>query len=336
MTDPFEYDVFISFSTADEEITKPIWQALCSNGLRVFWSDSTLKKEVGNSWFEVIEKSLERSRHMLLICSNNSMNSKWVQREYRAFFDYCYTPNSRRLIPILSPEFKPNNLPLFLRQLQVGKINDPQFLDEIIPILGGTNIEKLQSEIQSLREQLGLISMENESLKRNLKAMSDKVNELAQRNSEAVEIISRLSNERILPEEQKAQLSNESGLIAQTSHAQNELLSSGNLSTEAHTTSTTNESGVANKKSEERENSQSGENIWTTEQPEPTKKVIYSEQRSSPATNWKRVDELEDRNRVGKAKKLHDILSINFTCSECGYKVNRNDSICPRCKRSFV
>ena len=44
MTDPFEYDVFVSFSSADEQLVKPIWQELCSNGLRVFWSDSTLKK----------------------------------------------------------------------------------------------------------------------------------------------------------------------------------------------------------------------------------------------------------------------------------------------------
>jgi len=153
MTDPFEYDVFLSFSSADEEIVRPIWQELCSNGLRVFWSDATLKKEVGNSWFEIIEKSLERSKHMLLICSDNSMNSKWVQREYRAFYDYCYSQNSRRLIPLLAHEFKPSSLPLFLRQLQVGKINDPQFIEEIIPILGGTNFEKLQLEIQSLREK---------------------------------------------------------------------------------------------------------------------------------------------------------------------------------------
>lgn len=165
MTDPFEYDVFISFSSIDEELVKPIWQELCSNGLRVFWSDATLKKEVGNSWFEIIEKSIEQSKHMLLICSDNSMNSKWVQREYRAFFDYCYSPNSRRLIPLLAHEFKPNDLPLFLRQLQVGKANDHEFIREIIPILGGVNIEKLQLELQSLRKQVGLLSIENKSLK---------------------------------------------------------------------------------------------------------------------------------------------------------------------------
>jgi hypothetical protein len=174
MTNPFEYDVFISFSSADEEIVKPIWQELSSNGLRVFWSDSSLKKEVGNSWFEIIEKSLERSRHMLLICSDNSINSKWVQREYRAFFDFCYSANSRRLIPLLTRGYTPNNLPPFLRQLQVGKIDDPQFIQEIISILGGVNIEKLQLELQSLREQLNLLLIENESLKEQITKMTEK------------------------------------------------------------------------------------------------------------------------------------------------------------------
>lgn len=199
MADPFEYDVFISFSSADEEIVKPIWQELCSNGLRVFWSDSALKKEVGNSWFEVIEKSLERSRHMLLICSDSSMNSKWVQREYRAFFDYCYSANSRRLIPLLTREFQPNNLPLFLRQLQVGKINDPGFIQEIIPILGGVNIEKLQHELQSLREQVNLISKENESLREKLEAEVSKVRTLDQQNTEAKEQIAKLTTKRDVP-----------------------------------------------------------------------------------------------------------------------------------------
>lgn len=201
MTDPFEYDVFISFSSADEEIVKPIWQELCSNGLRVFWSDSALKKEVGNSWFEVIEKSLERSRHMLLICSDNSMNSKWVQREYRAFFDFCYSANSRRLIPLLTREFKANNLPLFLRQLQVGEINDPQFIQDLIPILGGVDIEKLQLELQSLREQVNLLSIENESLTKKLDVESDKVRALVQQNTEAKEQIAKLTNKSNVPNE---------------------------------------------------------------------------------------------------------------------------------------
>jgi hypothetical protein len=176
MSNPFEYDVFLSFSSADEEIVKPIWQELCSNGLRVFWSDAILKKEVGNSWFEVIERSLERSKHMLLVCSENSMNSKWVQREYRAFYDQCYSADTRRLIPVLAHGYKPNDLPLFLRGLQVGNIDDHQFIKEIIPILGGVNFEKLQFELQSLKEEIRSLLSENTLLSEQLKRETNRAN----------------------------------------------------------------------------------------------------------------------------------------------------------------
>jgi hypothetical protein len=31
MPDVFEYDVFLSFASADEKIVKPIWQDLCQS-----------------------------------------------------------------------------------------------------------------------------------------------------------------------------------------------------------------------------------------------------------------------------------------------------------------
>ena len=239
MADPFEYDVFISFSSADEEIVKPIWQELCSNGLRVFWSDSTLKKEVGNSWFEAIEKSLERSRHMLLVCSDNSMNSKWVQREYRAFFDYCYSPGSRRLIPLLTREFKPNTLPLFLRELQVGKVSDSKFIQEIIPILGGVNIEKLQLELQSLKEQVNLLSIENESLNENSKTDAKKVNALIQENT--------------LLKKELAKFNNQNSLLNAKIEERVESLSSKNASLKKQIAELTKEKNLLNEKLQERE-----------------------------------------------------------------------------------
>jgi hypothetical protein len=39
---------------------------------------------------------------------------------------------------------------------------------------------------------------------------------------------------------------------------------------------------------------------------------------------------------VGRARILHDFLSITFTCSECGFKVYIDAETCPRCKRKFV
>src|SRR5208337_552870 len=97
MEEMFDYDIFLSFAVADETIVRPIWQELCLSGLRVFWSDATLKQRLGESWFDNIESSLERSRHFVLVVSPSSMASEWVRREYKAFYNHCYQAGVRRL-----------------------------------------------------------------------------------------------------------------------------------------------------------------------------------------------------------------------------------------------
>jgi hypothetical protein len=319
MTDPFEYDVFISFSSADEQIVKPIWQELCSNGLRVFWSDASLKKEVGNSWFEVIEKSLERSRHMLLICSENSMNSKWVQREYRAFFDYCYSADSRRLIPLLTHDFKPVNLPLFLRELQVGKVTDLQFIHEIIPILGGVNIEKLKRELQSLKEQANLLTTENESLGKRLRVEINKINTLTQENIIVKEQITKLSSENISLKEQIAKLTKESNAVNAKLHEQENSFWGENISLKEQISSLKNQNELLNKRLKEQENVFSQKNTslnyqtgkLAKENNPPNGKLQNQEKSFSKTTSALTVKE-EERKRVEK-------YGIEVTpCPKCG------------------
>jgi chromosome segregation ATPase len=82
----------------------------------------------------------------------------------------------------LTREFSPKSLPLFLRELQIGKISDSNFIQEIIPILGGVNIEKLQQELQALQEQVNSLSIENKSLSKNAKVEVNKVNTLVEEN----------------------------------------------------------------------------------------------------------------------------------------------------------
>ena len=69
MEEVFDYDVFLSFASSDEEFARPIWQELCLSGLRVFWSDASLKQRLGEAWYESIQSSLVRSRHLIVIAS---------------------------------------------------------------------------------------------------------------------------------------------------------------------------------------------------------------------------------------------------------------------------
>lgn len=50
----------------------------------------------------------------------------------------------------------------------------------------------------------------------------------------------------------------------------------------------------------------------------------------------KSVEKASPQDVVGRARILHDFLSITFTCSECGFKVYKDAETCPRCKRKFV
>jgi hypothetical protein len=164
MDPSFDYDVFISFANEDQEIVRPLWQDLTASGLRVFWSDSTLRERVGSSWFEVIEKSLDQSRHLLLICTSTSLNSKWVRREYVAFLNHCHRPPSRLLVPALAPSVHPKDLPLFLRELEACSFVEEGFVNRLVRTFGGVDVAALLSKITKLDESLISLRDERQSL----------------------------------------------------------------------------------------------------------------------------------------------------------------------------
>lgn len=74
-----EYDVFISHSTADAQITKDIVEYLEGLGVRCWISSRDIPH--GASWPNEITKGIERCRLFLLVLSSNSNSSKHVERE---------------------------------------------------------------------------------------------------------------------------------------------------------------------------------------------------------------------------------------------------------------
>lgn len=191
MANIFEYDVFLSFASSDEEIVRPIWQELSLNGLRVFWSDAALKEKLGESWFDAIQASLERSRHFLLICSLASMSSKWVQREYKAFYNYFYKPGLRRLIPLMVDGFQDSQLPVFLKELQASDLRSQDSIKQIIRLFGGTDVEELkdalvqkEEELQQLRLQREIIESELASARQEIGCLREASAEIAPMSTE--------------------------------------------------------------------------------------------------------------------------------------------------------
>lgn len=142
MDDNYEFDVFISFVSSEQNLVEPIWQRLKASGLRVFWSDDYLKERYGENWIGLIQDSLEKSRHLILICTKESMKSKWVKREYETFYYQFHDGSKRRLIPLLMKGFNVKNLPLFLRPIQAVKYFEGKSLESLIKIFSDTPIQE--------------------------------------------------------------------------------------------------------------------------------------------------------------------------------------------------
>jgi len=181
----FGYDIFLCFSSRNEAEAKILWQELSSCGLKVFWSDVTLKQNVGESFFAVIEKALMSSRHFVLLWTKETIQSKWVKLEYESFFSHYHllSPQTRRFIIFQGKNFHSAEIPLFLKNIQCT-----QSINEIISIAGGIDIHALQNEIKSLKEQLFL--------------SNSKINELHTQNEDIIKKNEEIEKENVALKEQ--------------------------------------------------------------------------------------------------------------------------------------
>ncbi|MBF0137269.1 MAG: toll/interleukin-1 receptor domain-containing protein [Magnetococcales bacterium] len=74
----YEYDVFISHSSKDNEFVKELANRLSGNYINV-WYDELIV--TGDNIVVTINEKLDRCRKLLVIVSENSKNSDWVQSE---------------------------------------------------------------------------------------------------------------------------------------------------------------------------------------------------------------------------------------------------------------
>jgi len=153
MKNDFLYDVFLSFSSADRDYVRELWDELNSSGLKVFWSDVTLKENVGQSFLEIIQNSILQSRDLVIISSQKTWESIWVKEEYETFYNECFIKSQRKRRIIIYQESSSNvdndKIPALLRKLQFSTS-----IKELIHTLGGTDIQELKRENATLRERV--------------------------------------------------------------------------------------------------------------------------------------------------------------------------------------
>jgi hypothetical protein len=98
MPDEFKYDLFLSHSSKDKGVVRPLAERLRADGLRVWCDDWELKP--GDNIPHKIEEGLEHSRILLLCMSANAFSSDWATLESQTFRFRDPLNKSRRLTPL--------------------------------------------------------------------------------------------------------------------------------------------------------------------------------------------------------------------------------------------
>ena len=98
MADQFNYDVFLSHSSQDKDIVRPLAERLRADGLRVWFDEWILKP--GDSIPAKIEAELEQSRVLVLCMSAQAFGSEWAQLESYTFRFRDPLNQERRFLPL--------------------------------------------------------------------------------------------------------------------------------------------------------------------------------------------------------------------------------------------
>ena len=123
--------VFLSYSPSDESLATRVRSALEESGLQVW--DASRDILPGDNWAEHISEALKHSEAMVVLLTQSSVQSPWVQREIEyALGNPAY---AKRLIPVLAgdPEtFPQEKIPWILNRLSMVSLPEADGTDEEI------------------------------------------------------------------------------------------------------------------------------------------------------------------------------------------------------------
>jgi hypothetical protein len=96
---PIEYyTCFISYSSKDQDFAERLYADLQHKGVRCWYAPEDLK--IGDKFRTRIDESIRLNDKLLLILSEHSVNSPWVEKEVETAFEKEHHNNSLVLFPI--------------------------------------------------------------------------------------------------------------------------------------------------------------------------------------------------------------------------------------------
>jgi hypothetical protein len=93
------YSCFISYSSSDQDFAVKLHADLQKKGVRCWFAQEDMK--TGDKIRETIDQEIFRSDKLLLVLSDNSINSEWVEKEVETAFDEERKRKTTVLFPIM-------------------------------------------------------------------------------------------------------------------------------------------------------------------------------------------------------------------------------------------
>ena len=126
-------DVFISYSQKDRGVVEQFSKKLTERGFSV-WYDAEMIS--GNPFREIIMRELEAAKAVIVVWSQNSVSSRYVQDETEAAL------SARKLIATRLADLDPSAIPFGFRSIHTDVITDEH---RIYAALRGLGVEPFQS-----------------------------------------------------------------------------------------------------------------------------------------------------------------------------------------------
>lgn len=94
------YDVFLCHASEDKDsIVRPLYEALVELGLNVFLDSEEIGW--GDSLIDVINKALHKSKYVVAVMTENSVEKKWPQKEVNAVLGNEIKHGKNKLLPLI-------------------------------------------------------------------------------------------------------------------------------------------------------------------------------------------------------------------------------------------
>ena len=155
-TDKF---VFLSYSSKDKEFAEKLAQDLKKYHLPMFFDQWEIK--VGDSIVEKINSALGKMTDLMIVLSNNSINSNWVKKELSSGLMKKLKDNSVDILPVLKEKCEIPPIIIDYKYANFTEDYETGFLDLIdalgLTIMKGDHRVDVRAYVKAMRYDEGTI-----------------------------------------------------------------------------------------------------------------------------------------------------------------------------------